>query len=494
MRVCPVVATALLLAASACSVDTSSAMAASPSAPSAIGAQAVQWLTVSPQYRRTGLVVAMGSPLTNCSSNCMQLWVSHDGGASWKPAAAHGWQGGRPVIAVDRQGHDVLVAGSGVGLQRSTDGGATWANVASGGSALPALSPTFASTGTVAMANPEGHDYVHSNQGDRLVRGSGGGIVDLSFMYAPTVAASGRFASALLSGADPQTKLPVVERCDANLSCSEPAQLPGASGFSAPATLIPSTDYAHDGVVFAQSGRGLYKSIDGGATFAPLTLVPTNGATATATPMLALASGYREAGPIRSAYAAVFQAYVSQSNPHSAGGVYETDDAGATWHPLGSPGPLDGGVMSVAVAPDGRLFAGYVSSGPGGANAGLLCSEDAGHTWRASCSSVGAGAVSAVHGGSMQGGSKGSGTCSSQACSADGSAPAGNPSTGETGAGSGAGQDGVALAAGRSHPGGGTPGGALAIGAVGVAALLGGLSLWRLRKERNRTSVRHPGG
>jgi hypothetical protein len=162
--------------------------------------------------------------------------------------------------------------------------------------------------------------------------------------------------------------------------------------------------------VFAQTGRGLYKSLDGGINFAPLA-IGVAGATATATPMLALSPGYREAGPTRTAYAAVLQIFNDPAHPeraHNAGGVYRSTDGGATWARVDSSGLLGAGTTAVAVAPDGRLFAGYL--GAVHASSGLLCSVDGGKTWRAACPSV-------VSSGGSNAAGRSDGAASAQPCS-----------------------------------------------------------------------------
>jgi hypothetical protein len=107
--------------------------------------------------------------------------------------------------------------------------------------------------------------------------------------------------------------------------------------------------------------------------------------------MFALAPGYGDkSGSARTAWTAVFSVYQDKQNPkqsRAGGGLYRTDDGGVTWHTTASPGMFDGGAMSVAAAPNGRLFAGYVGGTTG--NAGLVCSTDGGNTWQASCPKVG---------------------------------------------------------------------------------------------------------
>ena len=439
--------------------------------PSAIGDEAVQWLTVSPAYGHTGLVIAVAQQMSGCQSSCTRLWATHDGGATWTELAARGWAGGRPVVAIDGQGREVLVAASSSALQESTDGGESWSTVANAGTTLPAISPQFATTGEVAVANPSGGDVRYTPAGAAGVRGSGGAATDLAFAYSPSYPSAGGHAAALLSSADPKSGLPVISTCDASLSCTGAATLPGATTYSAPATLLPSPGFASDGVVFAQSGRGIYKSTDGGLSFAPLPVAPANGATATATPMLALAPGYREAGPVRTLYAAVFQVFTDPRNPHSAGGVYRSTDGGATWQGLGLSTPLSNGVMAVATAPDGRLFAGYVAS----SGAGLLCSQDGGTTWVTACTRLGT--TRAASGTAAQTASHPA-TAAAPSCT---SACAASPASAGVG-GTSTGAHAVAVSAAPASARGGSAGvpvGLLLIAVVLLTAAAGGVVLYR---------------
>jgi hypothetical protein len=293
------------------------------------------------------------------------------------------------VIAVDSRGHDVLYSASASATVRSDDGGETWLPV--GPSGTPAISPTYAIDGKVAVAVSGGNDYALDNKGQTSLPGSSGQAYDMSFAYAPGYPSAGKYKPVLLTAEDKSQRLPVIQQCTAAYACSGGATLAGAVTFSSPVTLLPSSAYANDGTVFAQSGRGIYKSTNGGAAFTAIPLGDAS-ATATTTPMMALASGYADQGAVRTAWVSVFQVFQNKSDPKASrtgGGIYRTDDGGVTWHAQATPGPFDGGAISVAAAPDGRLFGGYI--GMSGL-AGLLCSTDGGSSWQGACPKVGAAA------------------------------------------------------------------------------------------------------
>jgi len=362
-----------------------------PAPPSAIGNEFLQWIAVSPAYRHTGLVMALTSGSPTCSKPCPHLWVSRDGGASWSRVAAKNWTPGRFVIANDAKGHDVLYSPATAGVLRSDDDGETW--IAAGATGTPTILPTYSTDGGVAVATAGGGaDYLIRSGATKTVLGSSalGRFADLQFLPSPEFPNGGSFNPVLLFARDPKSGQPVVFRCSVEFACTgTPTVLPGTDSsnpMSSVATVMSaSADYAEQGSVFASTPVGIDKSLDGGATFTPLTVVPVGDSKATVIPMMALASGYREAGPIRTAYAAVMQLFQTQTSARVTGGLYRTIDGGATWSPLVTTGPFEGGAQAVAVAPDGRLFAGYNDAHTHG---GLLCSTD-GQTWRASCPAVG---------------------------------------------------------------------------------------------------------
>jgi photosystem II stability/assembly factor-like uncharacterized protein len=408
------VSTAIAATAGAAHASADSSPSPTAAAPaSAIGNEAVIWIAVSPAYTRTGTVVVASASLSGCpqgSTDCSHLWVSRDGGHSWARARAQGWNGLHPLVAVDGAGKEVMYGSANSNILRSDDYGNTWKAVGpSGGTPTPA--PTYDKDGALAVAGKS--DYVLRGTQSQNVNGSGGTMGDAVFAYSPTHA-SGNNPPALLAGTDPKSGLPAVQHCTADLSCSGTALLNGAGPMAGTPTLYLSSDFGNDGGVFAQTASGVFKSTNGGGTFVPMP-IGASGATATSTAMMALAPGYSEKGPVRTAYVAVMQAFGSGKDMKRNGGVFRTTDGGTTWNAVGNPGPMDEGVLAVAAAPDGRLFAAFLTSHVQG---GLLCSTDGGVTWQVACPVVGTGSS----GGSGVSAAKATNApgCSGSACAAAG--------------------------------------------------------------------------
>lgn len=452
----------------------------SPPQPSSIGDRQVAWITVSPAFTKSGLAVAVAQD-PKCSKDCTHLWVTEDGGATWHRAQGQGWSGGFPSIGVDSAGQETVFAGTPKSTERSTDDGETWSPVGTGGG-MPTPMPSYATDRAVAVAG-DNNDYITRSSGIEKVTGSGGSLYDMSFMFAPGFPAAGSQPPALLAAADRNSGLPVIQQCDVHLACHGATTLSGAMTYSIPVTLLPSTTYATDRTVFAQSGRGLYKSTDAGATFVPLN-IGQPGAQATATPGLALTPGYSESGGVRTAYAAVLQVFYDPKDPkapsNNSGGIFRTDDGGATWRVVGSPSSFDQGATAVAVAPDGRIFGGYT-----GNYTGLLCYWQG--QWRVACPPVGDPSRSNAH-------TAGRRSAACERCTPEA------PSTpaGKAGA---AGANGDAAGSGGSNSGGGVAGTvptashsksdsvkllAPLAGGIALALVLAALgrSVWARRRQR----------
>lgn len=360
----------------------------SPSSP--IGGDSVKSIAVSPAYLRTGLVVAFAQSMSSsCGNSCVHLWVSHDGGARWTLAAARGWSRGVPQIAVDGGGHEVLIAPGSAHLQRSLDAGATWSDIGPPGTAT--ILPTFVHDGGVLVAangNQGNADFLVTSEGQKSVAGSGSAAKDVSFAVPATYPGSGGFPPALLGAMDAKASMGEVLSCNASLACTNPVVLPSNDPMAGPPTLVMSPSYADDGTTFAYTGTAFFKSTDGGHAFARLT-VGDVGTVVTAPLGMAIEADYNDHGPQRTAYVAITEIVGSGSSSRTAGGVYKTVDGGATWTSISTGSPLENGASTVALAPDGRLFAGYL----GTRGWGLLC--NAGQGWHATCPAAGVGASAA---------------------------------------------------------------------------------------------------
>jgi len=333
--------------------------AATATTVSAIGDEVPLWMAVSPQYARTHMVAAIAAPMSRCTPPCRTLWITRDGGGSWRGTRLP-FDASYLVVVGNGADRESVVTTSSTAVERSDDDGATWTVLGPAG--IPA-----ADGDGVVVAVPRGQDYVALHGTQREVPGSDGTELDLAF------AGAGR--GGLLAAGDPSSGADVVMRCDASFGCASPSPMAGAQG--ADVSLSLAGDFPRSGVAVARTSRGLYRSTDGGHTFVPITVPATGGASYTAVSGVALTP----AGDT------MYVATLSVVDPGGArrattgGGVDATTDGGATWHRLGGASPLDGGASAVVAAPDLRVFAGYVTSG---GRSGLLCNQD-GVRWRATC-------------------------------------------------------------------------------------------------------------
>jgi len=337
----------------------------------AIGDEVVLGIAPSPQFTQTGTVVvaAQDRVCPPRGGGCFHLWISRDGGATWRPAAAEGWNHQIPQVAVRPDGREDLLAGGPSGLQVSLDLGASWRVVGPAGTLT--VGASYQKDGTLTLAGSQ--DYLVQRGVPRPVAGSRGSLLDQAFMLAPDYPTKGRFPPALLTGVDPSSRQTAVEACVAALACTRPVPL----GPFADAELFPSSNYAADGVVFAVTGQQIFKSHDGGGGFTPITVTDSGNRIYRG---FALVPGYRETGGHNTAYVAISPAEVAPGATGAVGGLFVSHDGGTRWSLL-SDGRFDRGATAVAAPDATRLLAGYDS----GAGAGLLCSQDGGRTWRPAC-------------------------------------------------------------------------------------------------------------
>jgi hypothetical protein len=332
------------------------------------------------------MIAAVGRVVA-CTHACEALWISRDGGATWHRAASRSWTPSRLVIAVTVQGREVLYGEGRNYVSRSEDDGESWQRVGRGG--MPAMLPEADGEALAVASEGTTIDYVLRHGTATNVAGSSLKTgADGQFFPTPAYPGGDHFSPVLLLVSQRGSGKAEVYRCAKTLACTERTMLdqPDLPWAVATGTMLyPSVDYADQGVVFAVTPFGVHKSRDGGATFSRLNVVPSAQPAQVQTPSMALAPGYRESGPNRTAYVAVTP-YFDPLHPPSTsltGGIYMTSDGGASWSPLTTASPFTKGVRAIAVAPDGRLFASYQNAKGGG----LLCSTD-GRSWAESCPAI----------------------------------------------------------------------------------------------------------
>lgn len=388
---------AILLAA--CGADKAVPTEDKGPPPSAIGNEVVQWMAVSPAYARTGLVLAVSTRPRECVrilQDCYnRLWVTNDGGATWKRPGAAGFNDIQPVIAADSSGHETLFSRGESELQRSDDGGETW--VRAGPRGFPTPLPTYVSDSMVAVAGGASNYLLNAATGvTHTVAGSGGTLDDIAFAFAPGFPETGPYPPAWLVGLSKENGRAIVQQCNAQLVCMGSSILPGTPKYLLVPSFHPSAEYARDGVVFVKADQFMYKSTDGGVTFKALKILD-NAPSTSKVRMIAVPPNYAEAGSVRTVYAAVAATF-DETMPeggrtsYTGGGIYRTSDGGESWRRFDS-GSFDKGGNALAVAPDGRFFAAFLH-GKIAWDGGLLCSTD-GKKWNASCPPVGSAETSA---------------------------------------------------------------------------------------------------
>lgn len=313
--------------------------------------------------------------VVDCKSDCTRLMRSDDGGASWRPAAASAWSGAS-VVAARLGGREVLVSPSQDGIEVSYDGGEAFEAINSPTGAVD-VAPSATGGLDVVVSGADGQYLLELPGGDvRKLEGTSLDSAQISFHPSWPEVPEGQPA-ALASGAHPRTGLPVVQPCDASLTCTGGTAVDTKPGL-APLHLSPRFD--RDGIVFAAHIRGgLFRSTDRGRSFRPVRVAPATDKELIST-VQSMAFGQ----------ASVFAGVLSVSGKEGGsgridGGVYRSDDAGVTWDKVGGASDLDRGVTALAAAGD-RVLAAPMSAFAAPA-APVLCSVDL-EAWRTSCPAV----------------------------------------------------------------------------------------------------------
>lgn len=311
-------------------------------------------------------LLAAGTRVRGCTTDCTVLFRSDDGGRSWHRLGAHGITGSRLLVAPGFPQDPRIFAAGERGLSVSRDGGATFLPVVGPAPGAPvAMSPAF-SDGDERVLIGSSPAWVYDDSAGTAVpfATSPPASTAVHFAFTPDYTTSGRLFAAGGVAVTPEGTRAAVYRCQARVGadvCDDHTELPGLTNVSG---IHVASTFPADGVVLTWGPGGAFRSGDGGVAFSPAA-VPGGIS------ILAVTDDGH----------GTFYAAASSGGPGTAGGVLRSTDGGASWGLLGAGTPLARGAGAVAVLPGGRVIAAPLASAGGG----LLCSDDGGSTWRSSC-------------------------------------------------------------------------------------------------------------
>jgi hypothetical protein len=341
-------------------------------------------IAIDIDYLYSHTVYAVASQ-TGCAlnKNCLFLERSTDGGHSWSDMTASGWSG-QPVFPAKRGSQRVLLAAGREGLEASLDGGGHFETYsAAKGDIIDVASGAKGGADVLLSYSRPQHMFSLPAESLTQIPGSSLSAPVLRFNPSyPKVNAGQPYA--LASGVDPSTSFPVVQRCDARLVCAGGSVVETQKSV---AKLAISPNFDLDRTLFAATLKGFYRSTDAGTTFTPIVVSPESAQTLITTVQgVAFTPDFNAANGSGSVFAGLLSVAKAASGTggNIFGGVFQSADGGASWSKVGSQSRLDSGVSALAVAPDGRIFAAYVSPENGRIQGGVLCTTDR-KTWRSSC-------------------------------------------------------------------------------------------------------------
>jgi len=221
-------------------------------------------VAVSPAYAQDHTIYAAGWK-PGCRASCSVILKSTDGGATWTSQASTGYTGQEvflsPAWTAD---HTMFGFDPGAGLERSTDGGATFVPAVPG-SVAASIAPVPGPSGArVASFDPTAHAVTYYDAGTGVATGAvalppGSVGTDLSFV--------GSSAHLLVSVVSPPSPASVSQAalitCEVSTGCGAPVAFPRETRIR----LSVSPAFAQDHTIAAFSADHLYLSHDGGASF-----------------------------------------------------------------------------------------------------------------------------------------------------------------------------------------------------------------------------------
>lgn len=221
------------------------------------------------------------SPDLVVSTYVAGLHLSNDGGATWSPAAGLDAAAGAgsgvvrlfnvvmsPAFASDR----TLFTSTDSAVLRSDDGGGAWTPLEPGDAPtsrgapridIVAVSPAFATDGTVAVGTRDGLVVVSDDRGATFGQRTDLGGPVRSVVFSPDFASDGVVLASTSAG---------VDGSGAEVGAAVHRSADGGRTWSTvvvgrPGRLAVSPAFGLDSTVLLASRRGLFRSLDGGASF-----------------------------------------------------------------------------------------------------------------------------------------------------------------------------------------------------------------------------------
>ena len=269
------------------------------------------------------------------------------------------WTSAGPVgsilaVAVDPSAPATVYAGgSGIGVFKSTNAGASWGNFGLGSSSILSLAVAATTPSTVYAGTNAGGVFTNSTTGISWVS-SGLAYNSVQALAAVPTAPLTVFAGTNVNG--------VMESTDGGNTWVK-------SGLGTSSVLALAIDPTVAGAVYAATGGGVFKSSDGGATWASAN-VGLAGVT-----VRALAADGANQGTL---YAG------------TGAGVFKTTNGGAGWAPVNS------GLTNLAVNAIGITASAQPEVYAGTAGGGVFLTTNGGGTWAPLASGLTSLAVNAV--------------------------------------------------------------------------------------------------
>jgi len=285
---------------------------------------AVDWQPIGPApisgARYTGRVSAIAPSESNANLYYVAgadggVWRTADGGLTWTPLTDHMPTNAMGALAVDPGNDQIVYAGTGeanfanhsrygLGVYKSIDGGNTWTQYAES---------TFAGRCFSRIRiNPQNTQILYAS----ITRAGGFPEMAAARGHLQATGPLGIFKS--IDGG--QTWIQLTNGIPGNLSATDIAMDP----------TNPNVLYAAIGHIFGDLANGIYKSVDGGASWTKLAGgLPTTG-------VGRISIGLAPSLPSR-LYAQFAGAATSTGGNASTLNIYRSDDAGLTWTPTNPP-------------------------------------------------------------------------------------------------------------------------------------------------------------